>query len=138
MLFRSIRKQPSQLSNSSVACKDQIVFSGFLSRNTFRPASPYDRNIILTAFLFAASSGLYPRSAFTVGFFVSFAVLVNSLIEMEYLAIIATANISIHFFHSIDIELEASYQDRGSPTNNEFVDAELDDDDEVDARSAML
>ena len=29
-------------------------------------------------------------------------------------------------------------QNSGNPTNNEFVDVELADDDEVDARSAML
>ena len=57
---------------------------------------------------------------------------------MEYLAIIATANKSIHFSHSIDGELEASCQNRGSPTSSEFVDDELDDDAEVEARSAML
>ena len=64
VLFRAIWKQPSQLCSISVACRDQIVFSGCLSRKIFRPASPNDRNIMLTAFLFAASSGLSPRSLY--------------------------------------------------------------------------
>ena len=57
---------------------------------------------------------------------------------MEYFAIIATAKRSIHFSHSINGELAASCQNKGSPTNSEFIDDGVDDNDEVVARSAML
>ena len=94
---------------------------------------------MLTTFLFAASSGISPSNSFTLGF-VSSAVLVNSFMEMEYLAIIATANRSIHFSHSIDGDFDASCQNSGKPTSNELVDEEFVDcdDDEDEARSAML
>ena len=107
VLFLSIRKQFSHSRNISVAYRDQIDVSGNLSRNIFRPASPSDRNIMLTTFLFAASSAIFPRSAFTLGF-ASCTILVNSFIDMEYLAIVATVNRSIHFSHSIDGKFEAS------------------------------
>ena len=101
---------------SPLLAKDQLDVSGYLSRNIFRPVSPTYRNIMLTTFLFAVSSVISPGSDFTLGF-ASSTVLVNSFIDMEYLAIIATANRSHHFSHSIDCDFEASCQNRGNPTN---------------------
>ena len=54
--------------------------------------------------------------------------------EIEYLAIIATANKSIHFSHSIDGHFDASCQNSGSATSKELVVVELayDDNDDDD------
>ena len=118
VLFLSIRKRLSQFCSISVACKDQLDVSGYLLRNIFRPVSPNYRNIMLTTFLFAVSSAISPRSDFTLGLgFPSSTVLVNSFIDMEYFAILATANRSLHFSHSIDCDFEASCQNRDNPTN---------------------
>ena len=73
-----------------MACKVLVDFSGFFSRNIFRPDSSSDRNIIFASFLFAASSAISPRNDFTLGF-ASSTVLVNLFIDMEYL-VSATAN----------------------------------------------
>ena len=123
----------------SIASSVHNDVSGYLSLSIFLQGSPSDRNIILTTFLFAASSGISPNNAFTLGF-VSTADLVNSFMEIEYLAIIATANRLTHSSHFIPGVFDASCQNSGNPTSKELVVvefAECDDDDD-DVRSAKL
>ena len=89
-----------------------------------------------TTFLFVASTGISPRSAFTLGYAV-FTVLLNSLIDTEYLVTVVTVNRSMHFSHSIDGVIDASCLNSGNPTNNEFEVEELADADKVEARSTI-
>ena len=133
-------KKFSHLCNLSLVCNDHTDSSGYLSLKSFRAGSPTDRNNQVTTFFSAASSGITPISAFTLGCRSS-TVLVSSSIDIECLAITATANRSIYRSHSIAGGLSACGQNSGNPGSNEGIASFCEDVsvfDEFDARSAML
>ena len=100
----------------------EVLFAQFggLFLNIYLAGSPTERIIRVTTFFSAASSPIFPIRAirvFTVGLSV-FTVLVNSSIEIEYLAMTATANRSSHLSHSIAGDLVASNQNSSNPGSN--------------------
>ena len=89
----------------------------------------------VTSFFSAASSGISPIRAFTLGCSAS-TVLVSSSTDIEYLGITATMKRSNHLSHFIAGDFVGSDQNRGNPGSNDgwlslWGDA-------VFARSAML
>ena len=83
-----------------LTCSVEIESSGYLSLNNFVVGSPNDMNSKVVTFLSAASSTISPIKEFIRGSSLS-TVLVNFSIEMESLAIKATAKTSSRFSRSI-------------------------------------